>query len=182
MERSALQLIAALDIRAYVFFGRMQERLNLYPLARALSSSGDGYLYLAIGLLAWVLAPQAGGGALLLCGLLAAAIDLPLYVALKKLFKRRRPYMVHSALQRIHIPSDEFSFPSGHATGGFMVAYLIGYFFPVLSAPMYAWVTLVALSRVLLRVHFISDLVAGALLGSGIALLALNLAEILGAL
>ena len=118
---SALKLIADLDAKLYVFLGHLQERMNLYPVARSLSFTGDGYLYLAIGLLAWMLVPETGY-ALLVCGLLAGALELPLYVVLKKFFKRRRPYVVHTALKRIHIPSDEFSFPSGHATGGFMVA------------------------------------------------------------
>lgn len=169
---NTLKILAQLDAKLYVGFGRLQERLNLYPLARGLSFSGDGYLYFAIALLACVLAPEPGQK-LLFSGLFAAAIELPIYWTAKKYFKRQRPYVVHTALARIHIPSDEFSFPSGHATAGFLMAYLVTHFFPGAALPMYTWVSMIALSRVLLRVHFVSDILAGMLLGTGIAMFSL---------
>ncbi|MEQ9567999.1 MAG: phosphatase PAP2 family protein [Pseudomonadales bacterium] len=169
---NTLKILAQLDAKLYVGFGRLQERLNLYPLARGLSFSGDGYLYFAIAFLACLLAPEPGQK-LLFSGLFAAAIELPIYWTAKKYFKRQRPYVVHTALARIHIPSDEFSFPSGHATAGFLMAYLVTHFFTGAALPMYLWVSMIALSRVLLRVHFVSDILAGMLLGTGIAMFSL---------
>jgi undecaprenyl-diphosphatase len=169
---NTLKILAQLDAKLYVGFGRLQERLNLYPWARGLSFSGDGYLYFAIAFLACLQAPEIGQK-LLFSGLFAGAIELPIYWAAKKYFKRQRPYVVHTALERIHIPSDEFSFPSGHATAGFLMAYLVAHFFPVYALPMYLWVGMIALSRVLLRVHFVSDILAGMLLGTGIAMFSL---------
>jgi len=169
---NTLKILAQIDAKLYVGFGRLQERLNLYPLARGLSFSGDGYLYFAIAFLAWLLAPEPGQK-LLFSGLFAAAIELPIYWTAKKYFKRQRPYVVHTALARIHIPSDEFSFPSGHATAGFLMAYLVMHFFPGAALPIYIWVSMIALSRVLLRVHFVSDILAGMLLGTGIAMFSL---------
>jgi undecaprenyl-diphosphatase len=169
---NTLKILAQLDAKLYVGFGRLQERLNLYPLARSLSFSGDGYLYFIIAFLACLLEPEPGLK-LLYSGLFAAAIELPIYWTAKKSFKRQRPYVVHTALERIHIPSDEFSFPSGHATAGFLMAYLVAHFFPGAALPMYLWVGMIALSRVLLRVHFVSDILAGMLLGTGIAMFSL---------
>lgn len=168
---NTIKFLFDFDAKLYATFGRLQERLHLYPVARVLSFTGDGYLYLAIAVLAWLLVPDPGRQ-FLIVGLCAGAIELPVYWTLKKFFKRKRPY-IQLAAEKHHIPSDEFSFPSGHATAGFLMAYLVYYFFPAFALPMYFWALLVALSRVLLRVHFVSDIVAGMLLGTGIGIFTL---------
>ena len=111
----------------------------------------------------------------MLTALVCFAIELPLYWVLKRSFKRRRPFKVVQALAPLLQPSDEFSFPSGHTTAAFMVACLLSVFFPAVSAAAYVWASLIGMSRVMLRVHFISDVMAGVLLGTSIALLALSI-------
>ena len=172
INSAPLKYLADLDARIYATFGRMQERLGLYKSARILSFSGDGYLYVLIAAIA-LATSQVAGQALLVTGCLAFAIELPLYFVLKKFFKRRRPYDVVLSLAQIHRPSDEFSFPSGHTTAGFMMAYLVSHFFAWALIPMYIWATLIGLSRVMLRVHFVSDVIAGVLLGTALAYLSL---------
>ena len=54
-------------------------------------------------------------------------------------------------------------------------AWLISHFFPWTTVPVYLWATLIGMSRLMLRVHFASDVIAGAILGTGMALLALRL-------
>lgn len=169
-----MKFLADLDARLYSTFGRLEERLGLSGVARIVSFSGDGYAYVIIAVLALAVAPSAGK-ALMLVGCLAFALELPLYFILKKIFKRRRPYDVVLSFEQIHRPSDEFSFPSGHTTAGFMVAYLITHFFSWALVPMYIWATLIAISRVILRVHFVSDILAGMLLGTVLAYMSLAL-------
>lgn len=169
-----MKFLADLDARLYATFGRLEERLGLSRIARVVSFSGDGYAYVIIAVLALAIAPSAGQ-ALLLVGCLAFAIELPLYFILKKIFKRRRPYDVVLSFEQIHRPSDEFSFPSGHATAGFLMAYLVTHFFGWALIPMYIWATLIAMSRVILRVHFVSDALAGMLLGTALAYISLAL-------
>ena len=169
---ATIKFLADFDAKLYACFGRLQERLRLYSIARVISFTGDGYLYFAIAILAWLLVPETGQQ-FLMVGLCATGIELPLYWVLKKFFKRKRPYLVLTAFERHHIPSDEFSFPSGHATAGFLMAYLVGHFFPGYTLLMYIWATLIGLSRVLLRVHYVSDIVAGMLLGTGIGMVTL---------
>ena len=148
---TALKLLAELDAKIYVGFGRLQEKLHLYPIARALSFTGDGYFYVLLATIATYFSPEVATK-LWISALAAFAVELPLYWILKKYFRRQRPYVVVTALERIHIPSDEFSFPSGHSTAAFLMAYLVSHFFPPLTLFMYSWALMIAFSRVLLRV------------------------------
>lgn len=144
----------------------------LTKISRHLSKTGDGPLYLVIGaVLYW----QQGLDSLCLQALLLAfAIERPLYFVLKNSLKRNRPA---AALQNFHsiiTPSDQFSFPSGHTSAAFMVATLLAYFFPALSVFLYGWATLVGCSRVMLGVHFPTDILVGAILGISVAIFSLG--------
>ncbi len=57
------------------------------------------------------------------------------------------------------------SFPSGHSVTSFALAYVLARAYPKASALFYALATMVALSRLYLASHFLSDVVAGAALG-----------------
>ncbi len=62
------------------------------------------------------------------------------------------------------------SFPSGHAAGSFAFAAFIAVRAPRWAVPAFVWAVLVAWSRCVLGVHYPSDVVAGALLGSVVGL------------
>lgn len=97
-------------------------------------------------------------------GLLAAVLDK--YI-IKRAFGRKRPF--ESNGETVFVPgSAHDSFPSGHATQAFAVASVVaarskGWIIPTVA---YAAATIVAMDRVNNRVHFASDVVAGALFGS----------------
>jgi membrane-associated phospholipid phosphatase len=65
--------------------------------------------------------------------------------------------------------ADRSSFPSDHATAAFAVAAMQSDFHPKQAPYWYAGATAIAASRVGLHVHYIHDVVAGALLGYGTA-------------
>ena len=139
---------------------------------RWVSKSGDGHLYLAIGAL---LALTAGdkGVSFLVCGLQAFAIELPVYRVLKRLFRRARPQHLPAFI----IPSDLYSMPSGHTSAAFLMAALLSHFYPDYNAVYWAWAASIGASRVLLGVHYVSDVLVGALLGLGCASLVLRFSE-----
>jgi membrane-associated phospholipid phosphatase len=99
-------------------------------------------------------------------GLFAHILDN--YV-LKRAFGRERPF--ESDGRTVFVPfSSHDSFPSGHATEAFAVASVVaarsrGWPIPVLA---YTAATIVAMDRVNSRVHFTSDVVAGAFIGTAI--------------
>ncbi len=170
----ALQRLAEFDARLFLGINRLHHLFHLEKLVRAVSFTGDGHFYVLIAICLPLLSPQEGMN-FLMAGLLSFLLELPLYWVLKRSCKRRRPFKVVQALAPLLQPSDEFSFPSGHTTAAFMMAVLISMFFPATLVPLYLWASLIGLSRVMLRVHFISDVLAGVVLGTAIAMFSLLL-------
>lgn len=86
---------------------------------------------------------------------------------LKLFFKRRRPDGRWGAFDRL---VDPHSFPSGHANRAAILATLaIMHGSPVLAVGVSTWVLAVSLSRIILGMHFISDVLVGLLFGAAIA-------------
>ena len=158
----------------FIFTWLINTRMHsvLTKASRHLSKMGDGQLYvLIIGLLYWY---EGIENLCLKALLLGFLIERPVYFVLKNSLKRNRPEVALKNFRSIITPSDEFSFPSGHTSAAFMVATLLGYYFPPLIIPLYFWAALVALSRVVLGVHFPTDILVGVILGISTALFSLG--------
>ncbi|MCK5880255.1 MAG: phosphatase PAP2 family protein [Sinobacterium sp.] len=169
-----LLAILSLDKLLYVWINQFQGYRLLTRLFRIISHTGDGTMYVAIGfLLLYIDAPSAK--TFLLYCLLAYTLEIPSFILLKKLIKRDRPYVNIKGSTIAIRPADKFSLPSGHAAAAFVFATMISTFYPEFTALAFTWSSLIGLSRVVLGVHYLSDIVAGALLGTGcsIAILAM---------
>lgn len=93
-------------------------------------------------------------------------------LAVKFLVKRKRPEGEWGGIYR---NTDPHSFPSGHAARAFLIAVVATALTPPwLSAILWVWAPLVALARVAMGVHYLSDIIAGAVLGVIVALLGLQ--------
>ena len=89
----------------------------------------------------------------------------------KQLIRRRRPEGEWGAIYR---NTDPHSFPSGHAARAFLIAVIAVGLGPTwLAIVLCLWAPLVALARAAMGVHFLSDVVAGAVLGILVGFLAL---------
>lgn len=158
----------------YMFTWLMNARLQqfLAKVSRYISKSGDGLFYVLIAAAAlWQKGLQSD---LLQALIMAFMIERPLYYLLKNSCKRNRPEAALQGFSSFVKPSDQFSFPSGHTSAAFMVAVILSDFFPALFALLFCWSTLVGFSRVALGVHFPTDIVVGATMGSGIGFLSLE--------
>lgn len=166
--------LASFDLIAFQWCLGYNRLLGVTQLSRQVSRCGDGPLYVVLGIALALLEP-ATGATFFYSGLLAFAIELPLYLLLKNTFRRDRPCHRPGGCAAAIEPSDKFSFPSGHAAAAFVFAALISHYYPALMAVSYSLATLIGLSRVMLGVHYPCDIAAGALLGVSSAALALNL-------
>ncbi|ARP39308.1 phosphatase PAP2 family protein [Vibrio syngnathi] len=142
-------------------------------LSKAVSHTGDGHLYVLIALIA-LLADGYTGREFLMVGLAAFAIELPIYWLAKNTLKRRRPAEFSSLLHSHIVPSDKYSLPSGHSAAAFVMATLIGHFYPSLYLFSLIWAAAIAGSRILLGVHFLTDVLIGAALGIACTSLAIS--------
>lgn len=102
--------------------------------------------------------------------LAAEAITSGITTALKYSVKRERPFIAYPDINQkisVHDPS----FPSGHTSNAFATATSVSLEYPkwYIIAPSFAWAGTVAWSRMELGVHYPSDVLAGALIGSGCA-------------
>ena len=90
---------------------------------------------------------------------------------LKSTIKRDRPFKTYPDIIK-HTHGGSYSMPSGHTSICFATATSVSLIYPkwYVIAPMYTWASLVGYSRMYLGVHYPSDVLAGALVGSGSAI------------
>jgi undecaprenyl-diphosphatase len=67
-------------------------------------------------------------------------------------------------------PPDKFSFPSGHTITAFAITIALGTCYPAFQFPLLVVAASIGLSRIVLGMHYLSDVIAGAFLGSTLGL------------
>jgi undecaprenyl-diphosphatase len=129
---------------------------------------GDGWLWYAMGIVILLFGGPTRFAAVAVAAL-AAALGIALFLFLKQRINRRRPCAIEPHCWAKLLPPDRFSFPSGHTITAFAVALSLAAFYPALLPGLLFCAASIALSRILLGMHFLSDVIAGALIGSGLA-------------
>ena len=140
----------------------------------AATRGGDGWLWLGMGL---VVAMYGGPARMQALGAaaLATAFGVALFLKLKRITGRRRPCAIEPHCWSRLLPPDQFSFPSGHTITAFAVATSLGGYYPEMQPPLYFCAVSIATSRILLGMHFLTDVLAGAALGSLLGILSATL-------
>jgi undecaprenyl-diphosphatase len=153
---------------------RLMRRVNCWKPPRwmrlwmvAATRGGDGWLWYAMGM---VIALTGGHERFRALGaaLVAVSIGIALQLALKRACGRKRPCALAPHCWTKLLPPDQFSFPSGHTITAFAVALSLGMFYTELLPGLLFCAASVALSRIMLGMHFLSDVLAGALIGTAL--------------
>lgn len=165
--------IAAFDARVDRAFHRLRGNPVADRVFYAASAMGDmGLIWLILGALRglrsehdWHAAVRVGGA----LGIESIIVN----VGIKSLFRRARPPWETDRPLHLRRPKTS-SFPSGHATSGFCAAVLLGEEDPLWPAYV-AIATVVASSRVYVKIHHASDVIAGVPIGVLLGLVAKRL-------
>jgi len=128
------------------------------------SRAGDGWLW---GTIAFIL--LLFGGPVRLHALIDSFVALGTaqltFFTLKRIIGRERPCSIEPHCWSVLLPPDRFSFPSGHAITAFAIATALGLCYPTLLIGLLFCALSVAASRVILGLHYLSDVVAGLAIG-----------------
>ena len=154
--------------RLCLAMNRWCARNVLRRLFGIVSRLGDGvFWYTLMGVLA-VFGGSRGAIAALhmaLTGIVAATM----YKHLKRWTRRPRPFRAHDGIVPYIAPLDEFSFPSGHTLHAISFTVIALAYFPLLVPLLVPFTLLVGASRVVLGLHYPSDVLAATVIGFGLA-------------
>jgi undecaprenyl-diphosphatase len=135
---------------------------------------GDGWLWYALG----VIILFFGGAQRFLAvgaGLTASLAGILVFRQLKLISKRPRPYQVEPHCWAMITPQDRFSFPSGHSMTAFSIMVSVGHFYPELQVALLVLALSIAASRIILGMHYLTDVMAGAAIGIGLGFASLGI-------
>ena len=174
--REAFGRIDQAELRLTRYINRSSGYALVRGLFRVVSWLGDGWFWYGLILLLPFMygTPTAWTAAVHMS--LLGITNLSIYKFIKPRAVRERPYITHSAIQCVSAPLDRYSFPSGHTLHAVAFTIIVASYFPEWSSVLLAFTTLIALSRVVLGLHYPTDVAAGAVLGGTLAFLSLGFA------
>jgi undecaprenyl-diphosphatase len=161
-------LLARFDLAEYRLCRRLNRGVELPWVRyffRAASRLGDGIIWYALMLLLPVLYGTQGVRVALVM-LATGAAGLAVYKLLKRTFVRERPFIRHAGISLAQAPLDRYSFPSGHTLHAVAFTWQACAAFPELGFVLVPLALAIATSRVVLGLHYPTDVLVGALLGA----------------
>ena len=154
-----------LDVRFFHFLRRYSFSVKTGKLLRFYTRLGDGYVWVLVIVFLYFF---YGKDALFLTFkhvIPVIIVSLALYWAVKFIVRRKRPFDLLKNVNAEVPPLDKYSFPSGHAMNNLAVGFTV-----FADAPGIGWIMLFmpltwGLLRVYYGVHWLSDVIAGIILG-----------------
>lgn len=157
-----------LERRLCIFANAAARRRALRSMFKTVSRLGDGVFWYTLMALMPLLR-GAQGVVIAAQMLVTGALGLVVYKLLKKKLVRERPFIGLIGIECVMPPLDRYSFPSGHTLHAVLFTVLAVSHVPELAIVLVPFATLVAMSRVVLGLHYPSDVLVGAALGAGLA-------------
>jgi undecaprenyl-diphosphatase len=160
----------ALDSELCINVNKASQYRAIRVLFRLVSRLGDGVFWYTV--MIGILLTQGDSAIVPVLTMLSAGLTGTLiYKWIKGKTLRPRPYEIHQDIWLTGRPLDRFSFPSGHTLHAVAFTVVGLFFYPELSLLLIPFTVLVGMSRVVLGLHYPSDVIAGASIGGLIATL-----------
>lgn len=163
-----IQKLKFLDQQIFIGINGRLHRSSLNFWFNYLTHLGGARFTILFSLLVWYFAPQPWSRTGLQAGVALALSHIPVAIA-KKTYPRLRPYLTLPGTKTFRNPLTDHSFPSGHTTAIFSITVPFMMTQPLLTIILAPVALLVAVSRMYLGLHYPSDCLAGATIGSTIA-------------
>ena len=177
-ENSLVRRMGQADLQLCMLFNRGVHRPAIQAFFAVISRLGDGVFWYAL----MAVLPVAFGRYGLVIALhmvLTALVCLGLYKYLKRTFVRPRPYTVSSYVRPGTRVLDVYSFPSGHTLHAVAFTLVAVAYLPQLAVALVPLTLLIAMSRMVLGLHYPSDVLAGAGIGALLAVISLDFRPLL---
>lgn len=160
--------ILALDLKGCLYLNHFSHQRRIAQFFKIISRLGDGVFWYAMLAVVW--GSQGLQYSLSIAYVvLGCSLGTAIYKTLKHQTVRPRPYQVHQVIRLGERPLDHFSFPSGHTLHAVMATIVLAYIQPQLLFLMLPFTVLVALSRMILGLHYPTDVLMGAVIGACVA-------------
>lgn len=169
-----LQRMSDVEIPLCLLFNRINHRRLVSRVFAVTSRLGDGIFWYVL-MLSLPLIYGWEGLRVSLHMMVVGLVALPIYKLLKCTTVRDRPFTRHVKILQNVPPLDQFSFPSGHTMHAVGLTIVLLAYYPAWWVLVIPFTIMVALSRLVLGLHYPSDVLAGAGIGSMIAMFSLSL-------
>jgi undecaprenyl-diphosphatase len=138
------------------------------------SRVGDGWIWYAIIVCLPIAAGPLGTSASVrMIGV--GAVNVILYKIIKRWIARPRPYRTCPGIRACSRSLDEFSFPSGHTLHSVAFSLILTAYYPMFALFVWPLTVVIAVSRVILGLHYPSDVIVGGVIGAVTAAVSFNL-------
>lgn len=156
------------EFRLCAYINNYSRKLSIRSFFRLVSRLGDGVFWYVL-VLSLPLFNGAQGFAQIVYVSLTGLVSVGIYKVLKAHLIRERPYISFGSIIAHTQPLDKYSFPSGHSMNAACLAILLGSCEVFLIEITAIFAALVAMSRVILGMHYPSDVIIGLTLGCLVA-------------
>lgn len=171
---SLLHRMTEVELPLCLLFNRASRRRRIRDGFAIVSRLGDGVLwYTIIASLPLIYGMQALEASLHM--LAVGLVSLVIYKWLKRSTSRARPYRVNADILHSVRALDEYSFPSGHTMHAVGFSIVLLTYYPEWWIAILPFTTLVATSRLVLGLHYPSDVLIGAVIGASVGLLSFQI-------